>query len=493
MTALCVVSGTITSSYGGSPVAGAAVNIDGLYSAITDSDGSYSIMIPQHLSSVAQIFADGYADYNTEIDTSAQFVTLNAVLTLTDCVVSGTVMSCFGGPVEHATIVVGNNSTTSDSDGRYSVTVPCGSSGDVTVTAVDYESYSTVIDTDAPSVNLDVNLNAVCHVTGTVRSDLTGNPVSGAYVELHNGTYTATTDENGHYDITIVVEAPCTYGITVSKNGYTFSGEVTVTELYTTVNPVIPDAFTVSGYVTSVLGDSAVSGATVQVNGLATTTNGWGWYELKVLRNGSYDIEVSADGFETYNETVLNDGTAYEMNIELMSYTGPEEDIEFIDNPEDLKAAEVGKYVDVYFNAKVLNNMTDFADRSVYVETGAFEGYKVIIPEGEDVNKGDVINFTGYVREDADGKYVEAEDIVVIAVGDPVRAVGMTNDMLNTNALVRVWGRVAGTTEDFFVINTAAGDVIVFPEKNEMPEDGRFVIVTGIASPCGVRAVDIVK
>ena len=494
VTALCVVSGTVISSHNSGPVAGAAVDIDGTESAITGSDGNYLIMLSQGSDVDVSISRDGYETYTAQIDTSAQFVTLDAVLTLTDCVVSGTVMSCFGGLVEHATIVVGNNSTTTDSNGRYSVTVPCGSSGNVTVTAVDHESYGTVIDTDVPSVDLDVILNAVCHVTGTVRSDLTGNPVSGAEVNLNEDAYTATTDENGHYDITIVVGAPTTYGMTVSKDGYTFSGEVTFTELYTTVNPVIPDAFTVSGYVTSVLGDSAVSGATVQVNGLATTTNGWGWYELKVPRVGSYDIEVSADGFEIYDETIVaEEATVYEMNIELMSYTGPEEDIEFIDNPEDLKNVGVGKYVDVYFNAKVLNNMTDFADRSVYVETGAFEGYKVIIPEGEDVNKGDIINFTGYVREDEDGKYVEAEDIAVISVDNPVRAVGMTNDMLNTNALVRVWGRVAGTTEDFFVINTACGDVIIFPEKNEMPEDGSFVIVTGIASPGGVRAVDIVK
>ncbi|MBO7393664.1 MAG: hypothetical protein J6U98_05635, partial [Abditibacteriota bacterium] len=90
-------------------------------------------------------------------------------------------------------------------------------------------------------------------------------------------------------------------------------------------------------------------------------------------------------------------------------------------------------------------------------------------------------------------KYVEASSVTPVSSGEPVRVVGMTNAILDTNALVRVWGKVKSVNGDVFVVSNGGGDVTVKVEKGTAPAVGSFAVVTGIASPGGVRAIDIIK
>ncbi|MBP5094176.1 MAG: hypothetical protein J6332_09035, partial [Abditibacteriota bacterium] len=84
-------------------------------------------------------------------------------------------------------------------------------------------------------------------------------------------------------------------------------------------------------------------------------------------------------------------------------------------------------------------------------------------------------------------------DITRKSSGDPVKTIGMTNNMLSTNALVRAWGRILSASEGTMVINNGSGDVAVRIECEFTPRVGDFVTLTGIAAPTGIRAIEILN
>ncbi|MBP5718917.1 MAG: hypothetical protein J6X53_08085, partial [Abditibacteriota bacterium] len=163
-----------------------------------------------------------------------------------------------------------------------------------------------------------------------------------------------------------------------------------------------------------------------------------------------------------------------------------------INNPEDLAAAEAGDRVNVTAGLPAFNGSGAFDDNSVYVRTDPLTGYRLVVPASAgSVKGGDSVTFRGVVKRDENGKYVEVAEITSAAAGPAPRAMGLTNTTLDTNVLVRVWGRVVAVNGDTFVIDNGSGGVIVIREKTTAPAIGSFAVVTGIASPSGVRAMEI--
>jgi hypothetical protein len=318
-------------------------------------------------------------------------------------------------------------------------------------------------------------------------SAIGGGVIEGATVStaFDGNTYSATTGFDGTYSM-VVPRYAQTVTVTASAPGYRTADAVKqpITGAEKERNFVHMEAIcTVTGKVTSDSGP--VEGAAVTIGTETATTDANGDYSVTVTRAESLDVSVTAEGYADYTGTVEAAEASAVKNIVLASAGTP------INNADELKDAEVDEIVAVTFDAKAMNDSSDFADNSVYIESGVFEGYKVIIPDGVTVSRGDTFNFTGTVREDADGKYVEASAVTPKSSGGSVRVVGMTNAMLDTNALVRVWGRVLSVSGDSFVISAGGGNVTVKVEKGTAPAVGGFAVVTGIASPNGVRAIEV--
>ncbi|MBO7392920.1 MAG: hypothetical protein J6U98_01810, partial [Abditibacteriota bacterium] len=68
-------------------------------------------------------------------------------------------------------------------------------------------------------------------------------------------------------------------------------------------------------------------------------------------------------------------------------------------------------------------------------------------------------------------------------------ALGLTNTSLDTNVLVRVWGKVVSASGDTVVITNGSGDITV--KGGVSASEGDFITVTGVATKTGVRAIEV--
>jgi hypothetical protein len=280
-------------------------------------------------------------------------------------------------------------------------------------------------------------------------------------------------------ELSPVIDAGCMLGFDYDGNAPDIG---CFESLYTAI-----DYGFVTGTVTDDSTGAPIAGAIVAIGDSTAITDENGEYSL-TASGGQVEITVTAEGYESDSAAVnVTVRETTEKDFALTSaYT-------VIDSQADLDEAETGEYVKVTFDAKAVTSAGDFADGSLYMESGLFSGYKLILPEGADISAGDLFTFTGVVRQGSDGKYVEVASVTPKGTGEAVRPVGMTNSMLVTNALVRVWGKVVAIGDGTAVINNGGGDITLLLEGNDAPAVGDFMLVTGIAAPNGVRVIDIIN
>lgn len=130
--------------------------------------------------------------------------------------VAGAVVTITSNNVEYT--------TTTDETGNYSINVIQGTLPyKLTVTKDGYEEYSDSIAITEGGLVKDINLVKVHKfITGTVTDKATGNAIAGATITLKNGdveAYTATTDNDGKYEIRVTDLAP-TYEAIITAEGY---------------------------------------------------------------------------------------------------------------------------------------------------------------------------------------------------------------------------------------------------------------------------------
>ena len=169
--------------------------------------------------------------------------------------------------------------------------------------------------------------------------------------------------------------------------------------------------------------------------------------------------------------------------------TDPAAPVEYndLDSAADLANAEVGDYVATTFDSLAFNASSAFADGSVYAgDSTRLYGIKFV---GADLAAGDVFRVKGQVKSDADGKYIEVAEVTSKTAGTAVKALGLTNAELDTNVLVRVWGKIVSKADGTFVINNGSGDVTIKGATDKTV--GTFVTVTGVATETGVRAIEV--
>jgi len=211
------------------------LTIDATIGGTTDpAPGSYSY----HYGDVATITAipdsgyyfsvwlvDGitYSDNPLSLTITGNLTATASFEELAKATLTGTISDAnTGDPITGATVTLDSASTTSDSTGKYSLTVTVGIYT-LRISANGYQTWSETVDLSAGGTQtLDVKLTPLpppppsqSIVQGTVTDSKTGNPIPDASINI-NG-YSITSDENGNFSIAV---APSTYTVTVTKEGY---------------------------------------------------------------------------------------------------------------------------------------------------------------------------------------------------------------------------------------------------------------------------------
>ncbi|MBP5718399.1 MAG: carboxypeptidase regulatory-like domain-containing protein, partial [Abditibacteriota bacterium] len=133
--------------------------------------------------------------------------------------VTGTVTSSFGNtPVAGATVTIGNETTTTDENGQYTITVDSSAEDyNVSVTADGFTDYTGTVTANESEVSEDITLTERNTVKVTVTSSYDGSALEGATVTV--GGTACEYEGNGVY--TVEVDRADSYEVSVSKSGYT--------------------------------------------------------------------------------------------------------------------------------------------------------------------------------------------------------------------------------------------------------------------------------
>ncbi len=157
-------------------------------------------------------------------------------------------------------------------------------------------------------------------LTGKVDAAGSGAPVVGATLSIP-GIPSTSTNSTGGYSFTLLNGS---YTVTVSASGYdagkasvTISGAA-VQQNFALVSSAQPQ-YRLSGLVKSATGGSPITGATVSIPGIpSTSTNSSGGYAFMLL-NGSYRVTASAAGYDTSTASVTVAGAPLQQNFALVT------------------------------------------------------------------------------------------------------------------------------------------------------------------------------
>ncbi|WP_226005885.1 carboxypeptidase regulatory-like domain-containing protein [Natrinema salinisoli] len=360
------LEGTVT-DMSGDAIADATVTV-GDQQTTTDDNGTYSLDLEPGeytLTASAESYEDASQTVSVEADaTTTADVTLEPVPT--DGTLEGTVTDTDGESIAGATVTAGDQQTTTDDNGTYSLDLEAG---DYTleVSAEGYEDASQNVSIEVESTTTaDVTLEeATGAVEGTV-TDADGEPVADATVTA--GDETVTTDENGTYALEL---EPGEYTLAVSVEGYEDASQnVTVdadaiTTADVTLEPVPTDG-TLEGTVTDTDGD-AIANATVAAGDRQTTTDDNGTYDLE-LEAGDYAVTVSAEGYEDASENVTVDADATTTLDVALQREESDPISETVERVNENEIAETNDELED-FNEKVDNQTSEIDDKFDDVES----------------------------------------------------------------------------------------------------------------------------
>jgi len=151
-------------------------------------------------------------------------------------------------------------------------------------------------------VNVKLPLGAIA---GTIIDSLTGDQIAGAQVIA--GDYSASTNANGHYNITDVLAG--TYNVTASADGYESSTKTNITVVAGQITPLnftlthIPTTGTIAGVVRDSSTGDPIADAIVTANDMSATTDSSGAYTISDVPAGNYTVTASAEGYESFTKT----------------------------------------------------------------------------------------------------------------------------------------------------------------------------------------------
>jgi hypothetical protein len=223
-----------------------------------------------------------------------------------------------------ATNTTGSKSATTDAAGMYSISGLGGGSYDVDVARSGCNSPGKKTVTVTPPGSVTADFQMTCgvpptkgNIKGKVTDAVTSSAIAGAQVDAQQGGTSklkATTSSTGDYSLLNL--DPGSYDLVFTKTGYvdkTENGVQVTAGADTTKDAALsptsqPGKGTISGKVTDAADAKALSGAAVKAllsgatKGQATTKSD-GTYTIAGLDPGTYDLEVTATGYDKKSES----------------------------------------------------------------------------------------------------------------------------------------------------------------------------------------------
>jgi hypothetical protein len=226
--------------------------------------------------------------------------------------------------------------THTEGDGSYTLSILPPGTYELAVLAKGYEAGGVTVDLgEGEKVEQDFALTTLSgHITGYILDADTEEPIEGAEVTVKSTKYAATTDQKGYYLIKDIPKGA--YDVAASAEGYrSLAQKVEVVADETTpvtlnLAPLVPG---------EIGGRTAVS----DEDTFKTTTGTDGNYTLDDLPSATYDVTVSADGYEEEGTTVkLGTEEGIEQNFALTPLRGSIEGYVLdADTEEPIEDAEV--------------------------------------------------------------------------------------------------------------------------------------------------------
>jgi ribosomal protein L31 len=183
---------------------------------------------------------------------------------------------------------------------------------------------ATVVSGETVTVDFNLQEYTEVMVSGTIISELDGEPVQGATVTLEGfADYQAQTAANGQFLIPGVFSSN-TYDLTVTKDNYNpyYDTIIIEEENYICGTIAIFEPIMINGWVnTTAYPDSGLAGAQVTLDGYAThnvqTAANGQFLITGVYANEIYDLEITFDNHNPYSANVIVEGD----NIDLGTLT----------------------------------------------------------------------------------------------------------------------------------------------------------------------------
>jgi hypothetical protein len=304
------ISGTVADG-NGSALSGATVSAAGL-STSSGGDGSYALNnLPAGQTTILASLT-GYQPGSASVTVVAAATTAAPTITLISATgaISGTVKNSAGSPIVGASVGYGGGTTTTDSNGNYTLTgIPVGTV-QLVASAQGFQSATQSVTVYGGKISTANFTLAAAITNGTVTGKITnassGAIVTGATVSWTGGSTTSNT--SGIYTLTNIPAG--TQNITAVKTGYLpHTLAVAVTGGATSIlNIPIATGGKISVKVVTSSG-AAVSGATVTIKGgsIATTVSGLtsstGFFTTNWIPIGTYTVTVAKSGFTTQSKT----------------------------------------------------------------------------------------------------------------------------------------------------------------------------------------------
>lgn len=309
---LGLVSGTVTDSVTGEPLAGGVCAYPGLC-VPTDAAGAYSIAALPDGEYGVTAHVDGYQSQSQPITISAgDVVEVNFAMTLAPDqeegtgTVSGTVTDSVTGDPLVGARVCGGGCATTDAAGAYAITdVPAGKQY-VSASIAGYEgSGQEVTIPTGGTATVDLALDPISSLRGTVTDSVTGEILVGARVCLDRSTQCAVvwSADNGYgFSGSTILWGD--HNLTAIFDGYVrATHHITVTPgAYMEVNFALDPISSLHGTVTDGSTGAALEGATVCALKLCDITDAAGAYAIAAVPAGPQSVTATIAGYE--------DGTA---------------------------------------------------------------------------------------------------------------------------------------------------------------------------------------
>jgi hypothetical protein len=330
------ISGTVTDSVTTLGLAGVTVSYSG-GSTTTDANGNYSFTsVPTGtLSVTATLTAYQTASQSVSVSggktSAASFALIPTTGTISGTVTDGLTSLGLSG----VTVSYSGGSTTTDSNGNYSLShVPVGSQT-VTATLTLYQFGTQTVAVSGSRTSTAnfalLMLPTTGTVTGVVSDSSTSLPISGATVTY--GATNVTTDASGTYTITNVPAGTQSFSAaaanhsTGNQNVFVVAGGA-VTQNFS-LDPVQGSGTTgtgsVSGTVVDAQTNAPLSGVTVTTPSGSATTDTSGGYTISGVSAGNLSLSASISGYAVFSATVSvsqNSTTTENFALTALSNTG---------------------------------------------------------------------------------------------------------------------------------------------------------------------------